>query len=213
MKSVIVTVIFVSGALIFAAFALLIAYHFAGNRRERISTIAKQNNWRFVERMDRKKMFGNEPSIPKETLTNVIVRKEQGCIILFFDYAAGRYGASRIMTISETLRIPQFTITPRGKFRLSMQPEILLPYSQSFSASVKVHSNNENGFRQVLTPAVVNQLGRIGRFWLDANGRSFFSDIIVGGRIPVNSIKLLLDQHAFIHWALMHRTSGTVGFR
>jgi hypothetical protein len=205
MKSAVVFIAVILVSLIVALIGFFFVFLFNRGRRNKVEAIARANGWNFVPTMGKRGPFGNDPSIPRRKLVNVVIRKEPGCTILFFDYIAGRYGGSRVVTISEVIGFPPFTITPRGKFRFGMKPEIAFPSAPEFSAAVKVHSSFEHDVRRILTPLVLMHLGKCGRFWLDASGRSYFSEIMVGGRIPTNSITHLLDQHAYIHWSLMER--------
>lgn len=204
-KTAVVIILVLISSTFISLFVLFISYLIDRYRRSRVRGVAAANGWRFIEKVKRGTLFRRVPAIPNRKLTNVIVRKEFGCTILFFDYPSGRYGASRVVTVSEHLKFPPFTITPRGKLRLSWEPEVAFPHSPRFASALKVHSKYANEVRRVLLPAAADHIAKCGNIWLDAEGNSYFSEIIIAGKMRVASIKLLMDQHAYIHWALLQK--------
>ena len=177
-------------------------YAFSRFRGNRIARFAKQNGWRYIPNLRKGQMFGNDPSIPNSKLRNVIIRKEAGCTILYFEFPAGRSGhVGRVVTISERLRFPSFEIIPKGKPSFSFRTPIQFPPTFGFSSAVKVYSDRPNEVRALLDDNAVAELSKCGRFWLTASGPSFFAD---AGFNPASTatIKAMMYQQAFIHWSL-----------
>ncbi len=197
--------------LVLGGIAFFVRYLFDRRRTTKIRAIATQCGAEFASVMSKGKLLARSHGIPNRKLYNVIIRKEHGCTILFFDYPSGKYGASRVVTVSEVLRLPPFTITPRGKVALTLQSEVKLPHSPTFSSAVKIHSNYGNEVRQFLTPVVADHLAKCGGFWLDAQDNAFYSGIVIGGYASTKSIRGIMDLHAYVHWALCHGSRPVSG--